>query len=341
MARIALNDVHKRFGSVEVLRDLDVADGEFVMLVGPSGCGKSTLPRMIAELEPISSGDLTIGGWRMNDASPRDRDVAMVSQSYALYRHMDVAKNLGFSMEIRGPGAEWRRSRAAKAKDTLGLSALTKRLPRALSGGQRQRVAMGRAIVHDPLDAALRVGMRLEIARLHQSLGATMVYVTHDQVEALTLADRIIVLSGGHVQQIGTPLDVYERPANKFVAQFIGSPTMNVVPVRSGPNDVATADSALIPVRAAVGKPAEIKIRPGHVDVVEPDGSHLRAVAQVIERLSSDTNIDARVEGLDPLLVPELGNLTVRTAERVGLRIRPERAHLFDAAGNALGRAGA
>ena len=213
MARMELNGIAKAYGSVEVLRDIDlvIEDGEFVVLVGPSGCGKSTLLRMIAGLEPITAGDFTIDGTRMNDVPPRDRDIAMVFQSYALYPHMNVARNMGFSMEIaRAPAAE-RQGRVAAAARTLGLDALLARLPRALSGGQRQRVAMGRAIVRDPraflfdeplsnLDAALRVEMRLEIARLHRKLGATMVYVTHDQVEAMTLADRIVVLEAGRIQ---------------------------------------------------------------------------------------------------------------------------------------------
>ena len=197
---------------------------------------------MIAGLEPITSGDFLINQECMNDARPRDRDIAMVFQSYALYPHMDVARNMGFSMEIRKAPAEERKSKVEQAAQTLGLYALTDRLPKALSGGQRQRVAMGRAIIRDPhaflfdeplsnLDAALRVEMRLKIARLHQNLGATMIYVTHDQVEALTLADRIVVLNDGYIQQVGSPLELYERPANKFVAQFIGSPTMNLLPV--------------------------------------------------------------------------------------------------------------
>jgi multiple sugar transport system ATP-binding protein len=351
MARIELKDVVKCYGSMEVLRDinLDIQDGEFVVLVGPSGCGKSTLLRLIAGLEPISSGDFLIDGEIMNDVRPRDRDIAMVFQSYALYPHMSVARNMGFSMEIRKDPADERERRVKKAAQTLGLTALTERLPKALSGGQRQRVAMGRAIIRDPraflfdeplsnLDAALRVEMRLEIARLHQQLGATMVYVTHDQVEALTLADRIVVLDGGDIQQVGSPLDLYERPANKFVAQFIGSPTMNVVPVTGKAGGVMTADSVTIPLphlpqtQAAI----EMGIRPEHIDVVDADSGHLVGVADVVEHLGSDTNIYVNVEGFGPLMVRKHGNITAKPGDRLGLRIQSENVHIFGSSGAAL-----
>lgn len=351
MARIELKDVAKLYGTVEVLRDinLDIQDGEFVVLVGPSGCGKSTLLRMIAGLEPISSGDFLIDGEIMNDVRPRDRDIAMVFQSYALYPHMSVARNMGFSMEIRKDPADERERRVKKAAQTLGLTALTERLPKALSGGQRQRVAMGRAIIRDPraflfdeplsnLDAALRVEMRLEIARLHQKLGATMVYVTHDQVEALTLADRIVVLDGGDIQQVGSPLDLYERPANKFVAQFIGSPTMNVVPVTGKSGGVMTADGVTIPLphlpqtQAAI----EMGIRPEHIDVVDVDAGHLVGVSDVVEHLGSDTNIYVNVEGLGPLMVRKHGNIPAKPGDQLGLRIQSENVHIFGSSGAAL-----
>ncbi|MCV6822971.1 MULTISPECIES: ABC transporter ATP-binding protein [Halocynthiibacter] len=353
MARIELKDVKKRYGSVEVLRDvnLDIEDGEFIVLVGPSGCGKSTLLRMIAGLEPITGGDFLIDGKRMNDVRPRDRDIAMVFQSYALYPHMDVARNMGFSMEIRKDPAAERASRVKKAAETLGLTALTERLPKALSGGQRQRVAMGRAIIRDPraflfdeplsnLDAALRVEMRLEIARLHQKLGATMIYVTHDQVEALTLADRIVVLNGGDIQQVGSPLELYERPANKFVAQFIGSPTMNIVPVTGGDGEVKTADGSVIklPHLPDCGAAVELGIRPEHIDVVDPSEGDLIGVADVVEHLGSDTNIFTVVEGLGPLMVRKHGNIPAKSGDRLGLRIQPENAHIFGPDGRALRR---
>ena len=347
MAEITLDGIGKSYGPVEVLRDVDleVADGEFVVLVGPSGCGKSTLLRMIAGLEAITRGELRIGGRRMNEVAPRDRDIAMVFQSYALYPHMDVGRNMGFSMEIRGDARDARRSKVAQAARTLGLDRLTDRLPRALSGGQRQRVAMGRAIVRDPeaflfdeplsnLDAALRVDMRLEIARLHHRLAATMVYVTHDQVEALTLADRIVVLDAGRVQQVGSPLDLYERPANRFVARFIGSPTMNVLPVTPATDGVALADGTRIAVRrSGGGAPAELGIRPEHVDL---GGDDLRGVADVVEHLGSDTNVYVRVDGVGGLMVRQHGHHPVRPGETVGLSLPPGKAHLFDADGTAL-----
>jgi multiple sugar transport system ATP-binding protein len=351
MANIELKDVAKRYGSVEVLRNinLEIQDGEFIVLVGPSGCGKSTLLRMIAGLEPITGGDFLIDGERMNDVRPRDRDIAMVFQSYALYPHMDVARNMGFSMEIRKDPIEERASRIQKAATTLGLTELTKRLPKALSGGQRQRVAMGRAIIRDPraflfdeplsnLDAALRVEMRLEIARLHQKLKSTMVYVTHDQVEALTLADRIVVLNGGDIQQIGSPLDLYERPANKFVAQFIGSPTMNIVPVSSTATGtgitLADGTDLTLPHLPNTQGAVELGIRPEHVDVV--DIGDLVGIVDVVEHLGSDTNIYLKVDGLGPLMVRMHGNIRVRSGEQVGLRVQRENAHLFTSDGTAL-----
>ncbi|WP_420005998.1 ABC transporter ATP-binding protein [Arenibacterium sp. LLYu02] len=350
MARIQLHDVTKSYGDINVLRDitLDIEDGEFIVLVGPSGCGKSTLLRMIAGLEPISGGEFLIDGIRMNDVRPRDRDIAMVFQSYALYPHMDVARNMGFSMEIRGEAVETRRSKVAAAAETLGLSKLTSRLPKALSGGQRQRVAMGRAIVRDPraflfdeplsnLDAALRVEMRLEIARLHQKLGATMIYVTHDQVEALTLADRIVVLQGGDIQQVGSPLELYSRPANKFVAQFIGSPTMNVVPVKVDQSGVTLGACRLdLPSLSLPFDAAELGIRPEHMDVVAPEGAMLQATADVVEHLGSDTNIYANVTGIGPMMVRVHGNIPARSGDVLGLNIQLENAHIFAKDGAAL-----
>ena len=351
MARLELRDVFKRYGPVEVLRDvnLTIADGELIVLVGPSGCGKSTLLRMVAGLEPISGGEFLIDGVRMNDVRPRDRDIAMVFQSYALYPHMDVARNMGFSMEIRGAPGEERKSRVAAAAETLGLGTLTARLPRALSGGQRQRVAMGRAIVRDPraflfdeplsnLDAALRVEMRLEIARMHQRLAATMVYVTHDQVEAMTLADRIVVLHDGNVQQVGTPLELYETPANKFVAGFIGSPRMNFLSIEA----VAALSEAAKPTSAQLPPGTTAKcdmgIRPEHLDIVPTGDAQLVANTDVVERFGSDTNIYANVPTLGNLLVRHHGNLDVRSGDKIGLRLQSDHLHFFDENGMALPR---
>lgn len=344
MARIELNNIAKSYGSVEVLRDvnLTIEDGEFIVLVGPSGCGKSTLLRMIAGLEPITGGEFQVDGRRMNEVPPRDRDMAMVFQSYALYPHMDVSRNMGFSLEIRKAQKEERSRKVADAANTLGLTALTERLPRALSGGQRQRVAMGRAIVRDPsaflfdeplsnLDAALRVEMRLEIARLHQRLNATMIYVTHDQVEALTLADRIVVLNAGDIQQVGTPLDLYERPSNKFVAQFIGSPTMNILGVDQAENGVKLKDGTVLKVGSEKEQRQahELGVRPEHLDVVAEEAAHMKGVAELVEHLGSDTNIHASVPGVGPVLVRQHGHFPLRTGEAVNIAVDLEKAHLF------------
>ena len=243
MASVTISNVQKNYGAMNVLSavDLSIADGEFVVLVGPSGCGKSTLLRMIAGLEEISAGEIRIGDRVVNDVAPKDRDIAMVFQSYALYPHMDVAENMGFSLTLRKTAKDLVMNRVGNAAKRLGLDVFLERLPRQLSGGQRQRVAMGRAIVRDPkvflfdeplsnLDAKLRVHMRTEIKALHQQLKTTSVYVTHDQVEAMTMADRIVVMHDGVIQQVGTPLELYDHPANLFVAGFIGSPGMNFLP---------------------------------------------------------------------------------------------------------------
>ncbi|MGZ5268184.1 MAG: ABC transporter ATP-binding protein, partial [Caldimonas sp.] len=242
MASLAFRDVEKTFGSVKVIHGIgfDIADGEFTVLVGPSGCGKSTLLRMLAGLEDISGGTISIDGRVVNEVESKDRDIAMVFQSYALYPHMTVADNMGFSLKLRKADPKLTAERVANAARILNLGPYLERFPRELSGGQRQRVAMGRAIVRDPkvflfdeplsnLDAKLRVAMRAEIKALHQRLKTTTVYVTHDQVEAMTMADRIVVMQDGRIEQIGTPLELYDRPANLFVAQFIGSPAMNIV----------------------------------------------------------------------------------------------------------------
>ncbi|WP_299472657.1 sn-glycerol-3-phosphate ABC transporter ATP-binding protein UgpC [uncultured Roseibium sp.] len=351
MARIELNNVAKSYGSVEVLRDinLSVEDGEFIVLVGPSGCGKSTLLRMIAGLEPISGGEFLVDGGRMNEVPPRDRDMAMVFQSYALYPHMDVSRNMGFSLEIRKAQKEERSRKVADAAKTLGLTSLTERLPRALSGGQRQRVAMGRAIVRDPsaflfdeplsnLDAALRVEMRLEIARLHQRLSATMIYVTHDQVEALTLADRIVVLNAGDIQQVGTPLELYERPSNKFVAQFIGSPTMNILGVDRAENGVKLKDGTTLQIGSdsAHWQAHELGVRPEHLDIVTEEAAHMKGVAELVEHLGSDTNIHANVPGVGPVLVRQHGHFPLKTGDAVNIAVDLEKSHLFGFEGRRL-----
>src|SRR3989475_2434555 len=257
MASVAIRDVRKAFGAIEVIHGVDVLidDGEFVVLVGPSGCGKSTLLRMIAGLENITAGEIRIGERIVNNVPPKERDVAMVFQNYALYPHMTVAANMGFSLKLRGAPRSEIETRVRRAAEILGLSPLLERYPRQLSGGQRQRVAMGRAIVRDPqvflfdeplsnLDAKLRVAMRTEIKELHQRLKTTTVYVTHDQIEAMTMADKIVVMHDGIVEQIGTPLELYDRPDNQFVAGFIGSPAMNFLKGQVKSNGAGTEDDA-------------------------------------------------------------------------------------------------
>src|SRR3954453_21590150 len=268
MATVTLRNIRKKYGDVEIIKgvDLDVADREFVVFVGPSGCGKSTLLRMIAGLESITDGDLLIDGVKANDIGPADRGLAMVFQTYALYPHMTVADNMGFSLRRAGGSKEERSRKVNHAANILQLEPLLKRKPKELSGGQRQRVAIGRAIVREPrvflfdeplsnLDAALRVQMRIELAKLHESLNATMIYVTHDQVEAMTMADKIVVLRAGVIEQVGSPLELYHHPANLFVAGFIGSPKMNMLPVR-----VIEANGAGTTVARPSGEPGIIPV---------------------------------------------------------------------------------
>src|SRR5436853_2879730 len=284
MASVGIRDVKKAFGTTHVIHgvNISIADGEFVVLVGPSGCGKSTLLRMIAGLENITGGEIRIGGRVVNDVPPKDRDIAMVFQNYALYPHMTVYDNMGFSLKLRGAPKAEIKSRVERAANILGLKALLDRYPRQLSGGQRQRVAMGRAIVRDPqvflfdeplsnLDAKLRVAMRTEIKELHQRLETTTVYVTHDQIEAMTMADKIVVMNSGMVEQIGAPLDLYDRPDNLFVAGFIGSPAMNFLhgkvkangsPAFEGPNGVKLPLDAAS--AASDGRPTVYGLRTQH-----------------------------------------------------------------------------
>ncbi len=314
MATLSFRAVEKRYGAVQVLQrvDLEVADGEFIVLVGPSGCGKSTLLRCIAGLEEVTSGELHIGDRCVNSVAPRDRDVAMVFQSYALYPHMTVRQNMGFALRLRGDADA--DERVAAAAGPLGLTSLLDRLPRELSGGQRQRVAMGRAIVRRPqvflfdeplsnLDASLRSTVRVELKRQHQSLRTTTVYVTHDQTEALTLADRIVVLNQGVVQQVGTPDELYNEPANRFVAGFIGSPAMNFL--------------------ARLEPGVTVGVRPEAVVVGE--GS-LRAEVEVVERLGFESHVHLRLGG-EPLVARVEGpppEGTVRLSFRRSYRFDPE-----------------
>ena len=352
MAGISIRNLVKRYGSFTVVPDLslEIADHEFVVFVGPSGCGKSTLLRIIAGLEPITSGDLFIGDKRVNGVPAAQRDIAMVFQDYALYPHMRVYDNMAFALELRGmPKAEID-ARVRQAAALLHIEAYLDRKPKELSGGQRQRVAMGRAIVRNPqvflfdeplsnLDAKLRAQVRAEIKSLSQQLRTTMVFVTHDQIEAMTMADRIVVLQNGIVQQYDTPEAVYERPANQFVAGFIGSPTMNFFPVElrddtaifANDRTPAPLDVALrARLKAAAGR-AVIGVRPEHFEVVPADASGIAVQIKLVEPLGSDTLIHFEIAGtgaiarVDPSLKPKLG-------ERLFLKPQPDKIHLFDAA---------
>lgn len=311
MAPVTLKKLVKRYGALEVVHgiDLEVKDREFIALVGPSGCGKSTTLRMIAGLEEISGGAIEIGGRKVNDLPPRARNISMVFQSYALYPHMTVAENMGFSLKIAGRPAEEIKVRVAEAAAILDLAHLLERRPSQLSGGQRQRVAMGRAIVRDPavflfdeplsnLDAKLRVQMRTEIKALHQKVATTSIYVTHDQIEAMTLADRIVVLNGGRIEQVGTPLELYRTPANLFVAGFIGSPAMNVldgtVDADDGEPAVRLGDGSAIRIaperKVRPGQAVRIGLRPEHF-VAGGDGNAIAGQTLLVEPTGAQTHV--------------------------------------------------
>ncbi|MBV8031806.1 MAG: sn-glycerol-3-phosphate ABC transporter ATP-binding protein UgpC [Betaproteobacteria bacterium] len=324
MAAVTLSAVRKSFGSTEVVHGVDVsiADGEFCVLVGPSGCGKSTLLRMIAGLEEITAGEIKIGGRVVNKVPPKERDIAMVFQNYALYPHMSVYDNMAFSLKLAGVAADESKRRVQEAAQILGLSDYLQRYPRQLSGGQRQRVAMGRAIVRKPqvflfdeplsnLDAKLRVAMRTEIKELHQRLRTTSVYVTHDQIEAMTMADKIVVMNEGRVEQIGSPLDLYDNPANLFVAGFIGSPAMNFIPERQNGRDVV------------------VGIRPEHF-AISTDG--MPADVVVVEPTGADTLVFCKLNGVEVTAM-----VRERHAFRPGesVRLKPRLTYLFDPASGA------
>jgi len=348
MASVGIRDVKKAFGTTQVIHgvDITIGDGEFVVLVGPSGCGKSTLLRMIAGLENITGGEIRIGDRVVNNVPPKERDIAMVFQNYALYPHMTVAANMGFSLKLRGAPKTEIDSRVNRAADILGLKPLLERFPRQLSGGQRQRVAMGRAIVRDPqvflfdeplsnLDAKLRVAMRTEIKELHQRLKTTTVYVTHDQIEAMTMADKIVVMHDGIVEQIGTPLELYDEPDNQFVAGFIGSPAMNFLhgKVRTngsagfdGPNGVRLPLAALPP--DSEGRPAVYGIRPEHFTIAD-DGAEAEIV--VVEPTGSETQVFAKLGGEEVVAVFRERH-KFEPGDKVRLRPDPALVHLFDEA---------
>jgi ABC-type sugar transport system ATPase subunit len=359
MVALTLNQIRKNYGTMEVLHgiDLEIQPGEFIAFVGPSGCGKSTLLRSIAGLEDISSGELLIDGEMMNYVPPSKRGIAMVFQSYALYPHMTVFENMAFGMRIAKINKTEINRRVRQAADILQLTDYLQRYPKALSGGQRQRVAIGRAIVRDPkvflfdeplsnLDAALRVATRIEIAKLKQSMpGTTMIYVTHDQVEAMTLADRIVVLRGGHIEQVGSPLDLYRRPANLFVARFIGSPAMNIVPAvveaagEATRVRLATGHDVLVPVATAAtlqSAAVHFGARPEDLQRVESGGVFEGRIA-LIEQLGEVQLIYLDVDkAAGPIIAKLPGTEILSVGETIRLGIDPQRIRLFDSQEQAI-----
>jgi multiple sugar transport system ATP-binding protein len=344
MAEVSIREVRKAFGATQILHgvNVEVADGEFVILVGPSGCGKSTLLRMIAGLENVTSGEVAIGGRVVNNVAPKERDIAMVFQNYALYPHMTVRDNMAFSLSLAKAPKAVIAEKVGRAASILGLGALLERYPRQLSGGQRQRVAMGRAIVRDPqvflfdeplsnLDAKLRVQMRGEIKDLHQRLGTTTVYVTHDQIEAMTMADKIVVMQGGQVEQIGAPLELYDRPENMFVAGFIGSPAMNFLKGQISDGAFAMGDLSLaLPGagRAAEGAHVVYGVRPEHWRL-DPDG--VPATVRVVEPTGAETQVMCDIGG-HRVVCAFRERVYARPGEILHLSPEPGAAHLFDGA---------
>jgi multiple sugar transport system ATP-binding protein len=360
MAEVVLRDIRKAFGRIETIHgvDLDISDKDFVVFVGPSGCGKSTLLRLIAGLEDITSGDLLIGGARVNERTPKDRGIAMVFQSYALYPHMTVYENMAFGLELSKAGKDTIDGKVKEAARILELTPLLDRLPKQLSGGQRQRVAIGRAIVREPkvflfdeplsnLDAALRVQMRIEIAKLHSEMGVTMIYVTHDQVEAMTLADKIVVLNAGRVEQVGAPLELYHRPRNLFVAGFIGSPQMNFID-----SQVLSTDSSGVKVALpgggsvvakvsgaglATGETVKLGIRPEHLMEGQGEGA-IKGDVDVVEELGESHFLYVRIPDGRIVTVRASGDAPVRAHAAISVGVAGEACHVFRSDGTALPR---
>jgi len=353
MAGVVLENIRKSYGNVDVIKgvDLEINDGEFTVFVGPSGCGKSTLLRMIAGLEDISAGDMFIGEKRVNELPPKDRSVAMVFQSYAIFPHMTVRENIGFGLTIaKTPKAE-KDSKVQEAARILQMEHLLDRRPSQLSGGQRQRVAIGRAITRKPevflfdeplsnLDAALRMDMRMEIGKLHQQLGATMIYVTHDQVEAMTLADKIVVLKDGEVMQAGAPMDLYHHPKNLFVAGFLGAPSMNFAIV-----DIVKVDGEHITVKSdaiaqtvvnaqgrsfAVGDKATLGLRPQYLSIVDASAASMTGTVVLTERLGSETVLNIRLTDGSTMIAAIADDQIFDKGQSVGLAFDAAKAHLFD-----------
>ncbi len=351
MSTITLDTVRKVYaGSVEAVKgvSIDIADGELIVLVGPSGCGKSTLLRMVAGLEAITTGEIKIGERVVNNVDPADRDIAMVFQNYALYPHMSVYNNLAYGLKNRGMDKQEIDRRVKEAARILEIGDYLERKPRALSGGQRQRVAMGRAIVREPaaflfdeplsnLDAKLRVQMRVEIKRLQRALGTTSVYVTHDQLEAMTLADRLVVLNGGNIEQIGAPIEVYDKPASIFVASFIGSPAMNLLDVKANGTCLSLANGAGLSGANIKGKDSyTLGIRPEHMEEVDgpngSDGVHLEAVVNVLEPVGAESYIYASLgDGGPEIVVRVSSHARHEPGEKLHLKVAPDNVHYFDA----------
>jgi multiple sugar transport system ATP-binding protein len=347
MASVSIRNVQKRFGETAVLHgvSIEIPDGSFTVLVGPSGCGKSTLLRMIAGLENISGGEIAIADKVVNQVPPKERDIAMVFQNYALYPHMTVRDNMAFSLTLAKKDKAFIDERVGKAAGILGLAPLLDRFPRQLSGGQRQRVAMGRCIVRDPqvflfdeplsnLDAKLRVAMRTEIKELHQRLKTTSVYVTHDQIEAMTMADQIVVMHDGRIEQTGSPLELYDRPANRFVAGFIGSPSMNFIDGTQKDGALVAASGARLPVASAQaandGRAMVYGIRPEHLDLVEGGSEGFEAEVVVIEPTGSETQLFARL-GEQEIVAIFRERHDFAPGQKIRLKPRAPVAHLFDA----------
>jgi lactose/L-arabinose transport system ATP-binding protein len=359
MAELSLRNVVKRYGALEIIHgaNLEVKDGEFVVFVGPSGCGKSTLLRMIAGLEDISGGEIDIGGTVVNDVEPADRGIAMVFQSYALYPHMTVAENLSFGLRMNGNPKEDTEKRVSHAAGILQINELMQRRPKQLSGGQRQRVAIGRAIVREPkvflfdeplsnLDAELRVQMRVEISRLHKQLGTTMIYVTHDQTEAMTLADKIVVLRAGNIEQVGAPLDLYDDPANQFVAGFVGSPKMNFLKAVVTGRDAAGLTVALaadrnvrltLPLTAALpdGTDVTLGVRPEHFGDAGKGDADMTVSVDVAEHLGNTSYIYATLGG-EQLIIERPESRTTGNRDSLAVSLSAKRTFLFDSAGQRL-----
>jgi multiple sugar transport system ATP-binding protein len=357
MGQVVLRNINKFYDSVHAVKDvnLQIRDKEFVVFVGPSGCGKTTTLRMIAGLEAISSGDISIDGQIINNLPPMDRDIAMVFQNYALYPHMSVYDNMAFGLKMRKFGRREIAKRVQEAADILDIGDYLKRKPRQLSGGQRQRVALGRAIVRHPrvflfdeplsnLDAKLRVQMRVELKKLHQRLGTTAVYVTHDQVEAMTLGDRVVVMRDGVVQQVGEPLDLYNSPANRFVAGFIGSPAMNFATVtmmdgngrltaKNAGLELEVPQSHIERLRSHIGREVTIGIRPENLHVAtdsDPAGFTFPSKVEVVEQLGSEILLDVRVGG-DSMVAAVDPTIRARVQDQIRLAVNPLRLHFFDA----------